>query len=273
MAGMLHSHHRSTHKLNFMAKSLCSSRFGKWLICLCPQRNPVMRLLCLPFAGGGASTFQEWPIHLPTSVEVWAVQLPGRGSRFAESPVRNFDIVVAAIGDNLAQLSYWEIPYAIFGHSMGALIGFELCRYLRDKQCISPKYLLVSGRRAPQIADTDPPIYDLPKPDFMERLRDIGGTSPEILENEELMATLLPSLRADFELTQTYRYVPALPLRCNILAFVGTDDEEENSERMEFWREQTIANFRMHTILGNHFFLCTNRRALLSLVTRELIGS
>src|SRR5262249_26205255 len=147
--------------------------------------------------------------------------------------------------------------------SMGAVIAFELARRLQACHSLIPEVLFVSGRRAPHVPDDDPPLYNLPKDEFIAELGRINGTPEEVLRDEELMDLMIPVLRADFHVVQTYQYSSNTQLRCPIRAFCGSDDFDENRGRMQEWREQTVSAFALHVLPGDHFFLRTCETRLL----------
>ncbi|NER81855.1 MAG: thioesterase, partial [Leptolyngbya sp. SIO1D8] len=166
--------------------------------------------------------------------------------------------------------SHLNKPFVFLGHSMGGLTSFEVARSLRRIQACSPKHLFVSGRRAPQIPDSDPPIHTLSDSDFIEELRRLNGTPEAVLANEELMQLLLPVLRADFAVLASYTYRSELPLNCPITAFGGLQDPDVSSEMLEAWQKQTAAVFAMQMFLGDHFFIHTAQPLLLKSLSRSL---
>ena len=238
-----------------------------WLAARRPNPRAMIRLLCFPYAGGGESIFRAWPEGLPESVDVCAVQLPGRGARVNEPPFTNLRDLVEALGSGLAP--YLDKPFAIFGHSMGALIGFELARRLRSEYAIEPVHLFVSGRPGPRTVRSRP-ANALSDSEFLELLWAYNGTPEEALANPELMAVMLPVIRADFSVSQSYIYTPEPPLDCAITAFGGLHDETVSRANLEEWREHTRDRFLVRMLPGNHFFLNTARQLLLSAITREL---
>lgn len=237
---------------------------------ICPQPNPQakLRLFCFHYAGGGTSSFRNWSDDLPASVEVHCVELPGRGFRLAEEAFASLEPLIVAIANALHP--YLDKPFAFFGHSMGGLISFELTRLLRKKYQLNPIHLFVSAHRAPQLRDRDPPIYNLPDPEFLEELRDLEGTPQAVLENAELMQLLLPTLRADFTIVETYNYTTEPPLDCPITAFGGIQDREVSYEELKAWQEQTTAAFSLQMLRGNHFFIHSARSLLLEYLCQDL---
>lgn len=227
----------------------------EWLNRMNTPRQPSLRLICFPYAGAGTAVFRRWPALLPSHTEFWAVQLPGRETRFLEPPAYHMEPVVRSVTAELLQLP--EMPFAFFGHSMGALIAFETARLLREQRQRLPGCLFVSGNRPPQLQETAPKIVDLAAGDFLEVLQRMNGTPPEILNNPELMELLVPVLRADLSVCQTYRYAVEQPLACPIVAFAGQDDSEAPLDLMAAWSEQTECDFRLVTLPGDHFYLQT----------------
>ena len=213
-------------------------------------------------------TFRTWCDRIPKTVELCSVELPGRGTRLQEPLFTRLTPLVEAIAPAL--LPYLDKPFAFFGHSMGAMICFELTRLLRLEYNISPVHLFVSGRRAPQIPDPKPPIHALPEALFIEELRRLNGTPEAVLENRELMELLLPILRADFAIVETYTYINEPALECPITAFGGLQDREVDRENLEAWQEQTRAAFALQMFPGDHFFLNSGQTMLLESLTRSL---
>jgi surfactin synthase thioesterase subunit len=197
------------------------------------------------------------------------VQLPGREGRLREPPFARLAPLLDALAPAL--IPFMGMPFAFFGHSMGALIAFELARHLRRSRQPGPAYLAVSGFPAPQIPDHDPPIHQLPDAQFIHALARLNGTPTEVLEHAELMQLMLPALRADFALCEEYRYVAEAPLTCPIAAFGGLQDHEAPCERLEPWREQTSADFALRMLPGDHFFLNGARPSLCQALALDLM--
>lgn len=235
-----------------------------------PNPHASVRLFCFPYAGGAASIFRAWGDSLPDFVETYPVQLPGRGPRSAEAQITRLPELLQALADALGP--HLDKPFAFFGHSMGALLSLELARLLRKQSGVEPAHMFLSGCRALQIPDPHPPTHDLPEPEFIEVLRRLNGTPKEVFENPELLGFILPLLRADFKLCQTYRYADDLPLGCPLTVFGGTEDQTTR-EQLEAWREQTRASFSLKMFPGDHFFLHAAEREILEIIAAQLAAT
>jgi medium-chain acyl-[acyl-carrier-protein] hydrolase len=233
------------------------------------EREQVeLKMFCFPYAGGTSSVFSKWANLLPSDVQVIPAELPGRGPRLQESP---FLSVPALIDDLLvAILPLLDKPFVLFGHSMGAVIAFELSRALCRRHNRGPKALFVAGRRAPQVPSSEPATYHLPKGEFIKELIELDGTPKEVIENDELMEVMIPMLRADFQLTQTYEYSVAPPLRCPITAYGGLQDHHVPRETLLPWQDMTSSKFSLHMLPGDHFFIRSSQDLLLRSLAREL---
>lgn len=236
-----------------------------------PDPRARLRLFCFPYAGGGAAVYRGWsaPALLPPEVHLCPVHLPGRGNRFSE-PLRT---ELAPLTERLAEdlAPYLDTPFAFFGHSMGALIAYELTRLLRREGLPLPEHLCVSGRRAPQLPSDKRPLHDLPEEEFKEELRSLDGTPEEILEHPELMDLFTPILRADFSVCETYRYAEEEPLDIPISAFGGLEDPDVGRDHLLAWRAHTRGPFRVRMLAGGHFFLNPSREALVRAVAEDLL--
>jgi len=164
-----------------------------------------------------------------------------------------------------------NLPFAFFGHSFGALISFELARYLQRQQAVGPQQLFIAGCPAPQIPNTEQHIHHLPDSILLNTLRQLRGTPEAVLQNAELMQLLLPMFRADFTLYETYQYVPGAPLSCPISAFGGLDDMKATSETLDPWRIHTQKSFTLSVLPGDHFFLLRSRTILLQIIAQDIL--
>ena len=247
---------------------LSSTSLDSWIAGRKPNLQARSRLFCFPYAGGAASVFRAWSDGLPTDVEVCPVQFPGRETRLMESPFRQLSVLVDALAEALGPLL--DKPFALFGHSLGSLVSFELVRQLRAKHQTRPVRLFVSAGPAPQIPHRGLPIHDLPKREFAAELRQLNGTADELLDHHEFMDVVLPSLRADFALYESYRYYPGPPLNCPISTFGGLSDRKVSHSDLEAWRDQTAVSFSIRMFPGDHFFLKTAQALLLRALSQEL---
>ncbi|MCB0211586.1 MAG: thioesterase [Anaerolineae bacterium] len=239
-----------------------------WLVFPKPNPQANLRLFCLPYAGGKASIFQTWPEMLPAEVELCAIQLPGRSDRLSEPAFTSMPLLIEVMLPHL--LSYLDKPFAVFGHSMGGLIGFELTRYLRRQHTIQPVCLFMSACRAPHVSLTYSPLHMLPDSAFKAALRYINGTPEPILQNEAFIDLLLPTLRADFALSETYRYYEEALLDCSICVFGGKQDKLVSYSALNAWQEQTQGQFQLHMLPGDHFFLTSAQLRLVGAISHEL---
>ena len=239
-----------------------------WVKRLSAPANPGLRLLCFPHAGAGVSIYRKWPDLLPTDIELWGVQLPGREARFRDVLVDSAPPIVAAVAAEFPPAP--ELPFALFGHSMGALLAFETARILRRDRGLLPVCLAVSGNRPPHLQEQGPRTFDLPKAGFLEALRRMNGMPPEMLDSPEWRDLLIPILRADLRVCQTYRYTPAAPLGCPIAAFGGMDDVEAPPEVLSPWGEHTTARFHAEILPGGHFYLQTSEARFLETLSAAL---
>jgi medium-chain acyl-[acyl-carrier-protein] hydrolase len=239
-----------------------------WVVHYKPNPCAQLRLFCFPFAGGGASVFRAWPAEAIPQIEILPMQLPGRENRLLDAPLTRVSAVVETLAPIL--LPYLDLPFALFGHSLGGLISFELARLLRCDYGKVPVHLFVAGCAAPQLSDPQPPIYKLPDPEFVDELRRLKGTPEGVLQQPELMQMLLPCLRADFEMGSTYRYAADEPLACPISVFGGLADPEISRADLEAWREHTRAKFVVRMLPGEHFFLLDTRAQLLQMIALDL---
>lgn len=235
------------------------------------ERESRVRLFCFPYAGSSAQIFRGWQQDLPNEIEVSAVHLPGRGNRVRENPFTELLSLVEVLTDELAP--HTGEPYALFGHSVGAMIAFELTRALRREGLPLPLHLFVSGCRAPQLAHTSNRSYDLPSPDLINRLRKLNGTPSQVLESPAMVEFFLPVIRADLQMVQTYSYSVEAPLSCPISAFGGWQDPEETPEMIAAWREQTTSSFHEQMFAGDHFFLHAEHDSLLQTISEQLISA
>lgn len=240
-----------------------------WIIPGLAGTEPRLRLFCLPYAGGGAAAYAQWVSRLPRDVEVCRVQLPGRENRLREAPFTSIVSLVETLAEAIRP--YLDRPFAIFGHSLGALTSFELARRVRRRFDLSPAQLFVSARWAPHLPDPEPLIYQLPDAEFIAMLRRRYNNIPDAVVNDpELMAIFLPLLRADVTILDTYVYTADQPFDCPITVYGGSDDRRVTRAALEAWRAHTRQAFHVQVFPGAHFYLQGARDQLLQALSQEL---
>lgn len=239
-----------------------------WFENLLGGDDPSLVLFCFPYAGGSANVFRHWRSSLPSEVSVCLVHVPGRGKRVNERPFTRLNCLVEAIADQICgELRY---PFAFYGHSMGAMISFELARELRRRYGIEPTRLFLSGRPAPHLVRSGPMAFNLPHDDFIAILRELNGTPRELLDDPEFAELFLPALRADFEIVDTYEYRPEPRLSCPITVYGGLQDEVAPVAELLQWKELTLAAFRVRWFPGDHFFIHSADKSFLEALRLDI---
>lgn len=222
-----------------------------------PINRPVtgkLTLFCLPFAGGAAESYRSWLDCFGDDVQVCPVDLPGRSRRFGEDLIDNLDDLVDALIEGLAE--EMKNPFVFFGHSMGGLVAYELCRRLADRYAKLPEALIISAWQAPQIGPKYPLKHDLSRADFVECLRNLEGTPAEVLESEDLLDLMLPIIRNDFRLIEVWQHpAEALPLSVPALIIGGDRDPEINISDLEAWTQVLDGPLETLLLEGGHFYL------------------
>jgi surfactin synthase thioesterase subunit len=240
-----------------------------WLRPDAAEAKTRLRLFCFPHAGGGASKYYRWSDQVPAAIRLMPVQLPGREQRLREQPFAEIEPLVEAAGAALQP--HFDRPFALLGQSMGALVAFELARWLRRGGHRQPRCLVVASSAAPQVTSCDDPIHLLPRSQFLAELQSrYGGVPAAVAEHKELMDLLLPALRADVAVVETYCYQHEPPLEYPVLAIGGTDDHVVSPAKLAAWSEQTAAEFQLKMLPGDHFVLDSQRQTALPAIARFL---
>jgi surfactin synthase thioesterase subunit len=226
------------------------------------------RLFCFPHAGAGAVVFRQWPDELPSDVELCVPCLPGRDARVDEPSATAMAPLVSALAQELQPLL--TLPYALFGHSMGAFVAFDLAHELSAMRA-GPVHLFASAQRGPRLPYAVQPIFALPDADFLAAVRERYQAIPEpVLRQPDLMAVLLRTLRSDFTLVEDYRYRATTLLSCPVTALGGQEDRQIAREQLAGWSLETAKSFDLRLLPGGHFFLNESRRELLAIIRDRL---
>lgn len=240
-----------------------------WLLVSRPRPDAALRLVCLPHAGGSATAFRGWPPQLP-AIEVVCVELPGRGRRVTEPPCTSIEAVIQPLADAMSPLV--ATPFAIFGHSMGALLGFELARELRRRGCPAPTRLIVAGRPAPHLPhDTTHAALRAAASDdeLVAQLRRLGGTPALMLDDPDVAAYILKIVRADLALVASVRHADEPPLDCPISALGGIADDHAHAAQLDAWAMHG-RGFDRAELPGGHFFMQTAPAAFFAVLAQRL---
>ncbi|MBB5953766.1 surfactin synthase thioesterase subunit [Saccharothrix tamanrassetensis] len=217
-----------------------------------PTTDAPVLLYCVAHAGGGAAFFRPWRDALAPDVGVCPVVLPGREARLRETPCTAVDQIVPPLAAAIS--AHADRPYALFGHSMGAVIAYEVARTLSTLPD-GPSHLFVSGRRAPHLPARRDPLHPLPHKEFMPAVAAMGGTPAEVLDQPDLIRMFLPGLRADFTVNETYEHRPGPALDCPVTGLTGDTDPEVDLAEMRRWNDITTGPFRLRVFRGGHFYL------------------
>ena len=228
-----------------------------------------MRLFCFPYAGGGAGVYRPWRDAVPDAVEVCAIAPPGREGSFGIPAITDMATLVSGVVHAMDGLL--DLPFALFGHSLGSLVAYETALALAHQGRGEPLLLIVSGRGAPHIPSTRPPVYQLPDNVLVNEIARLGGTAAEILEHPEIVELFLPTLRADFQLSDTYRAPESGQLSSPVLALGSHGDDYFTEDALHAWGSVTRGSFSTRMFPGGHFYLNTERDALLDLVGTALL--
>jgi medium-chain acyl-[acyl-carrier-protein] hydrolase len=238
-----------------------------------PLMQPRMRLFCFSYAGGSAVGYLDWQKSLVPDIEVCAIQLPGRGNLFHETAITDMRILLDYLVPAMAeQIGRSTLPCALFGHSLGALLAFEVARHLPRHLHGRLAHMFVSGCEAPSDRSHSKGLHRLPDIELIEELKRFEGTPPEILEHQELMKLVLPTIRADFMLAESYVYVPGPPLSTPLTVLAGREDKDCEAVRVRSWCRETERETDFFWLNGGHFFIQSQQAAVLERVRETLIG-
>ncbi|MDT0482748.1 MULTISPECIES: thioesterase II family protein [Streptomyces] len=245
-----------------------------WLRDWSHSEHVAVRVLCLPGAGTAAHTFRRWSQLLSADIGVLAVELPGRGSRMGEPAVHSMEEILRPLSEEVAALT--DRPLVIFGHSMGATVGAELCRALGRERGFTPDLMIAAACEAPRLTPRKDYARWLTEEGVRDFLRYMGGTPPELLADEDYMRMLVPALRADLTVLATRPPAEDRPLGCPVRVYLGRSDSGVRPDRAAHWRAESNGDFATYTFASGHFFVqdnVTEVLARLSADVADLLGA
>lgn len=241
--------------------------YMRWFTLPFPREKARIRLFCFPYAGSGADIFRDWPKELHESIEVVPVVLPGRGPRLGEIPYTSMETLVEELFIAIQHLL--DRPFAFFGHSFGALAAFELARRLQAGGVLA-KSIFLSACPAPPLPAPTRPVGNMSDNELTNRLLELGGTSEEVMRHQELLQLVLPAVRADFEIIESYQFRPCRLLQCRFLICGGDADLEVPPHLLGGWRQHTAAGAEIRLFQGDHFFLARRAPELLEWISQRI---
>ncbi|WP_352509140.1 SDR family NAD(P)-dependent oxidoreductase [Mesorhizobium sp. M0048] len=231
--------------------------------------DPSYRIICFPHGGGSVQSFRTWSDYLPDDVELICLDLPGRGKRSAEVAIRSMDVLASMVSEALR--GYSDRPLVFFGHSVGALVAYEIARSLEKAGRPSPFHVVVSAHKAADVPADEPPMYRYVDDKLTDLVRVLGLVPKEALANEELVHNfILPALRADFELAETYDRNLPTPLSAAMTAMGGLQDELLNANDLDEWRRLTTSRFARIMFDSDHFYTHSMTAEVVSTLLREV---
>lgn len=237
-----------------------------WYRIFKPNPKAKIRLFCFHHSGGAASSYYRWIEHISPSIELIAIQLPGREDRFSEPLINKLEDIIAPLIEGFH--TYKEKPFFAFGHSLGALVSFEFLSAIRKYYSILPHYLVVSAARAPHLTYKRPALSQLDNESLIKKIKSYNGIDDSIINNNDLLSLFLPIIRSDFKLLDNYQYKSTNPLLCDILALAGLDDQTVNCEDIRAWSLYTKNNFNYLSFPGEHFFLRKHQPKIIQIINQ-----
>ncbi|OYD09090.1 thioesterase II family protein [Paludifilum halophilum] len=227
-----------------------------------------IKLFCFPYAGGSSVIYNRWRPWIDRRIELHPVELPGRGRRFAEPLCRQIDPLTEDIYNRI-QGELDGTPFSLFGHSMGALLIYEVIRKIRAEKGEEPVHAFFSGRFPPHVRDGKV-YHKLPDESFKKAILALGGTPREFIENREMIKLFLPVLRADFQVLETYVFQESEPMDRDISILYGQEDTDTPVGDLNEWQRYTKGNCRFYDYPGGHFFINEQTESIVRMINRTL---
>ncbi|WP_291584166.1 thioesterase II family protein [Clostridium sp. UBA6640] len=229
-----------------------------------------IKLFCIPYAGGSGLIFYKWKKYLNSYIQLEPIELKGRGRRFGE---KFYETLEEAVNDifEIIKVQIENEEYAIYGHSMGSLLAYELYYKINSENLRMPTHMLFSGHEAPNIERQERNIHLLPDDEFIKEVIDLGGTPEDISNNKELLDLFIPILRSDFRILDNYKYKEGRnKIHCDISIFNGKQDDI-SLEAILKWKEHGDKSFNVYNFEGNHFFINDNVENITKIINETLI--
>ncbi len=242
---------------------------SRWITCLKPNPSADFRLICFPFAGCGANFYRPWADFICDDKELNAIRLPGRETRSTETCVQDMESAITAIVNEISCL-LWRQPLVFFGHSMGAVMAFEVSRRLKALYQWEPRFLFVSGHQAPYVPSNDN-FHRQPEAVLIEELKRLEGCSPLVFEDEELLQLYLPILRSDYSIIENYEYRTGDLLKCPVATCTGDEDSEVTPAEIQQWQAISEGPFFNRIFKGGHFYINSNLEYLTAFIKDCLV--
>ena len=246
---------------------------GEWFVSP-PKESDSKRLFFFPHAGGGASYYNTWSKYFKnTGISIYSIQMPGREMRLYDEKITSFNFLIDQL--TLLMQPHIDKPFAFFGHSMGALIAFELTRALNDKLHVQPEHLFLSGRYSPEIHKKEHILHNLSDAELLEHLEYLGGTNKSILQNPKMCNLILPVLHSDLQICDSYKYNKSFPIFCNTTVLGSTDDVTTKVEELFEWEKHFSNNcsFTVELFDGCHFYHEKNKEEIIRMIIDKLVGT
>ena len=229
----------------------------------------MINLICLPYAGGTAAVYHRWKPFLDNRIRLCPIELAGRGRRLKEPFYNSFEEAVDDIYGMIGELT--EFPYALFGHSMGGALAYELAFKIKYNNQRQPMHIFISGRRPPHVNRDEKLLHLLPFEEFKEEILKLGGTPRELFENKELWDIFLPVLRADYKIIEGYEYKPYnFKLECGLTVLAGELDDESGLRHMTEWQRYSESDYSLHIFDGGHFFIHDYMDEVIRVINHQL---
>lgn len=229
-----------------------------------------MTLYCFPYAGAGPATYASWPQRLAPAIQVKAIRLPGRGTRSREPLIDKMQVLVEMLAHEI-EPGLGHESFAMFGHSLGAFLAFEVAKIVFERSRKRPAVLIVSGAPAPHLRSPRWSTEGLSDDQMVQLLKGMDGTPAAVFEDAELRSYVLPLIRADFNLLSNYILEPTEPLNCPILVLRGDCDPDVSVEGADGWKEYTTGPVKVMSLRGGHFFIHSAEKIVLNVIKKATL--